>query len=101
MPCAVLWDGRFTGCWPGGVWSWPASRRSDMRDLIFVSMEDWDDVWRRNQFVCAELARRYPQSKILFVGLAKDVSNRLRRGKFADLTARRTYTVPGYPNITR
>jgi hypothetical protein len=58
-------------------------RRSSF-DLIFVSMENWDDVWRRNQFVCAELARRHPEMKLLFVGLARDISNRVRRLKFTD-----------------
>lgn len=46
-----------------------------MRDLISVSLEDWDEVWRRNQFLCAGLARRFPDRKILFVGLARDVSH--------------------------
>lgn len=69
-------------------------------DLIFVSMENWDIIWRRNQFLCAGFARRYPQSKILFVGLAKDVSNHLRRrGKLSDLRGASTYHVEGYPNI--
>jgi hypothetical protein len=31
-----------------------------MRDLIFVSLENWDEIWRRNQLVCAEWARRHP-----------------------------------------
>ncbi len=38
-----------------------------MRDLIFVSLEPWDEVWRRNQFVCAELSRRFPGNQVLFV----------------------------------
>jgi len=54
-----------------------------MRDLIFVSMEDWDEVWRRNQFVCATLARRYPEMKVLFVGLSLNVSHHVRRGSIA------------------
>jgi len=69
-------------------------------DLIFVSMEDWDDIWRRNQFVCAGYARRFPDSKLLFVGLSRDVSNRLRRLKLGELRGEATWTVPGYPNIT-
>jgi teichuronic acid biosynthesis glycosyltransferase TuaH len=69
-------------------------------DLIFVSMENWDDIWRRNQFVCAELARRHPLSKILFVGLARDISNRLRHGNFAELKQSTTYGIPAIPNIT-
>lgn len=71
-----------------------------MRDLIFVSMENWDTVWRRNQFVCAGLAKRYPDHKILFVGLARDVSNRLRAGKLAELRAAGTFTVTESANIT-
>ena len=70
-----------------------------MRDLIFVSLEDWDDVWRRNQFVCAALARRFPKMKILFVGLPRNVTNDLRRGKLDALTAKATWKVPGFPNI--
>jgi len=56
-----------------------------MRDLIFVSLEDWDEVWRRNQFLCAALARRFPEMKILFVGLPRNVSHGLRHGKLAEL----------------
>jgi teichuronic acid biosynthesis glycosyltransferase TuaH len=52
-------------------------------DLIFVSLENWDDVWRRNQFICSTLASRHPGSKILFVGLPRDLSNDLRKGRFA------------------
>ena len=76
-----------------------SARRADMNDLIFVSMEDWDEIWRRNQFVCAELARRHPERKILFVGLPVDVSNRLRRGRLGELTGRGTRAVEGLPNV--
>jgi len=70
-----------------------------MPDLIFVSMENWDEVWRRNQFLCAGLARRSPQHKILFVGLPRDVTNDLRRGRLPSLAAA-DEAVPGLPNIT-
>ena len=69
-------------------------------DLIFVSMENWDEIWRRNQFVCAELARRFPDSKILFVGLSQDISNQIRRGRFRGISADATRIVPEYPQIT-
>jgi glycosyltransferase involved in cell wall biosynthesis len=69
-------------------------------DLIFVSMENWDEVWRRNQFLCSGLARRFPQSKILFVGLPRDVSNAARRRDLSELRGEVTRTVPDYPNIT-
>jgi teichuronic acid biosynthesis glycosyltransferase TuaH len=70
-----------------------------MRDLIFVSMEDWDDVWRRNQFVCAELARRHPQSKVLFVGLSRNLSRDLRHGRIAALRKQATVRLTGFTNI--
>jgi glycosyltransferase involved in cell wall biosynthesis len=69
-------------------------------DLIFVSMENWDEIWRRNQFVCAGLAKRFPTTKILFVGLPRDVSHDLPRGRLAELGARSTWTAPGFDNIT-
>ena len=50
-----------------------------MRDLIFVSLEDWDDIWRRNQFVCEQLATRHPAARILFVGVPRNVALHLRR----------------------
>lgn len=71
-----------------------------MRDLIFVSMEDWDDIWRRNQFICAGLACRHPEMRILFVGLPVDISNRLRRGKVNELCSQRTFQPDGFNAIT-
>ena len=47
---------------------WRASCAHLLYDcLIFVFLEDWGEVWRRNQFLCAGLARRFPERKILFV----------------------------------
>jgi glycosyltransferase involved in cell wall biosynthesis len=51
-----------------------------MRDIIFISLENWDGVWRRNQFLCAEWMRRFPQMRILFVGRPRDASHALRTG---------------------
>jgi len=70
-----------------------------MQDLIFVSLENWDGIWRRNQFLCASLARRFPEKKILFVGLTRDVTNDLRNRRLPTLDAT-DETVPGLPNIT-
>ncbi len=71
-----------------------------MNDLIFFSLEDWDDIWRRNQFVCATLARRHPGMKILFVGLPRNVGRHLRAGRIGPLVGNPTRTIPGYANIT-
>jgi glycosyltransferase involved in cell wall biosynthesis len=69
-------------------------------DLIFVSMENWDDIWRRNQFVCSGLSSRRHDRKILFVGLPKDVTHSLRHGRMQSLMSKSSYTAPSYPNIT-
>lgn len=71
-----------------------------MRDLIFVSLENWDEVWRRNQFLCSGLAKRFPKAKILFVGLPLDVSYSLRKGKLAELLGKSAFVVPNIANIT-
>src|SRR4051812_20160781 len=69
-------------------------------DLVFVSMEDWDDVWRRNQFVCAELARRHPEMRILFVGTQRNVLRHVATGNIAPLVEDPVRSVPRLPNIT-
>jgi teichuronic acid biosynthesis glycosyltransferase TuaH len=53
-----------------------------MRDIVFIAMEDWDEVWRRNQPVAAGFARRSPEHKVLFVGLSIDFSHLIRKGRF-------------------
>lgn len=56
--------------------------KGDLPDVIFVSMENWHGVWRRNQNVAAGLARRFPQSKILYICLPVDLSFAFRKGHF-------------------
>lgn len=70
-----------------------------MNDVIFVSLEPWDEIWRRNQFLCAGLARRYPGIKILFVGPARDVSYHVRTGQLDGLRGPSNWPVPEIPNI--
>lgn len=36
-------------------------------DLVFWSLESWDAVWRRNQYVVAGLLGRFPRLRVLFV----------------------------------
>lgn len=72
-----------------------------MVDVIFVSLEPWDDIWRRNQFVAAEFARRYPDRKLLFVEPARNVSHGLRHLSLAALSQPALRELPGFPNIMR
>lgn len=43
-----------------------------MRDLVVLSLEAWDEVWRRNQHLLAGLLRTEPQGRVLFVEPAAD-----------------------------
>lgn len=61
-----------------------AVRRStppdDRRDLVVVSLEPWDEVWRRNQHLVAGLLAADPGLRVLFVEPPVDHLHDLRRG---------------------
>jgi hypothetical protein len=71
-----------------------------MRDLIFVSLENWDEIWRRNQFLCAAWARRFPLARILFVGPPELLPVHLKDRTLASLHERLEAPVSGFSNIT-
>lgn len=48
-------------------------------DVVVLSLERWDDVWRRNQYLVAELCRADPTARVLFVEPAADPLHRLSR----------------------
>ena len=49
-----------------------------MPDLIVVSLESWDQVWRRNQHLVAGLLSRDPAFRVLFVEPPADPTHDLR-----------------------
>lgn len=51
-----------------------------MSDLVVVSLERWDEVWRRNQHLVAGLLRDDPTLRVLFVEPPDDPLDALRRG---------------------
>lgn len=53
--------------------------------IVFVSLEPWDEIWRRNQFICDRLLRRSTDTKILFVQPPFDNSNALRTRKLGKI----------------
>ena len=57
--------------------------------IVFISLEQWDEIWRRNQFLCVKLVERNPELKILFVEPSLDVSNALRTGRAERILQRR------------
>ena len=61
--------------------------KSSKRRLLFFSLEDWNEVWRRNQFICAELARRNEDLELLWVGPPIDIAYSLLRRDFSEIFA--------------
>lgn len=49
-----------------------------MTDLVVVSLEPWDDVWRRNQYLVSGLLGRDPGLRVLFVEPPDDPVHALR-----------------------
>lgn len=52
-----------------------------MTDLVVVSLERWDEVWRRNQHLVAGLLDRDPELRVLFVEPPADPTHDLRSGR--------------------
>ncbi|MFC4139883.1 MULTISPECIES: glycosyltransferase [unclassified Microbacterium] len=51
-----------------------------MTDLVVISLERWDDVWRRNQHLVAGLLAADPDLRVLFVEPPDDPLHAMRRG---------------------
>ncbi|MGN7861618.1 glycosyltransferase [Microbacterium sp. 22303] len=51
-----------------------------MSDLVVLSLERWDEVWRRNQHLVSGLLQQDPDLRVLFVDPPDDPLHALRRG---------------------
>lgn len=84
-------------------WNGTETQHNEMHDLIFIGMEEWDEVWRRSQNLVTGLSRRDPKRRILFVGLSLDVSHAIRtrqwRTVWRGCRASQPQRVPGLPNV--
>lgn len=56
-----------------------------MTELVVLSLEAWDQVWRRNQYLVAGLLRTDPSLRVLFVEPAADPAFTAYRGEFPRL----------------
>ena len=54
-------------------------------DVICLSLEPWDEVWRRNQHLASEVLRLRPTLRLLFVGNPVDITWSLRHGRIPEL----------------
>lgn len=67
-----------------------------MTQIVFVSLEPWDDIWRRNQFLCDGLLRRSESTQILFVQPPYDNSYAVRSRNFAKVRQSASLVTGGY-----
>jgi glycosyltransferase involved in cell wall biosynthesis len=58
----------------------PVPAADGSRDLVVVSLEPWDEVWRRNQHLVAGLLAADPGLRVMFVEPPVDHLHDLRRG---------------------
>lgn len=58
----------------------PVAGDGTRRDLVVLSLEPWDEVWRRNQHLVAGLLADDPGLRVLFVEPPVDHLHDLRRG---------------------
>jgi len=54
---------------------------ADRYDVICLSLEPWDEIWRRNQLFATELLRLRPGMRILFAEAPIDILWTLRQGR--------------------
>jgi teichuronic acid biosynthesis glycosyltransferase TuaH len=64
--------------------------------IVFVSLESWDEIWRRNQFLCDGLLRRSEANHILFVQPPYDNSFAVRSRNFAKIQLSASLLSGGY-----
>ncbi|AXH96884.1 glycosyltransferase [Ornithinimicrobium avium] len=66
-----------------------------MRDVVVISLEVWDEVWRRNQHLVAGLLRAGHVRRVLFVEPPVDVGHSLRGGRLPGRSGLRRIAVEG------
>jgi glycosyltransferase involved in cell wall biosynthesis len=64
--------------------------------IVFISLEPWDEIWRRNQFICDGLLHKSTETQILFVQPPFDNSYALRTSKLNKIRRTPTLVDGGY-----
>jgi teichuronic acid biosynthesis glycosyltransferase TuaH len=64
--------------------------------IVFISLEPWNEIWRRNQFLCDGLMRRSECTQILFVQPSYDNSYAVRSRNFAKFQLSASLASGGY-----
>jgi glycosyltransferase involved in cell wall biosynthesis/GT2 family glycosyltransferase len=83
---------------PTGV---PVMAQDQTECVVVCSLEAWDHVWRRNQFLVRELcARPGVRTRILFVEPPNDIVHNLRRRQGVGALRPALRSVPDHPDVT-
>jgi teichuronic acid biosynthesis glycosyltransferase TuaH len=61
-----------------------------LEELVVCSLEPWDEIWRRNQFLVDALISRNPKLSVLFVEPPEDAVLALAHGRLPKFTGRRS-----------
>ena len=69
--------------------------RPDQYDVICLSLEPWDEVWRRNQLFATEILRLRPTMRLLFAETPVDMLWTLRQGRLPKLSGLRSVGASG------
>jgi glycosyltransferase involved in cell wall biosynthesis/GT2 family glycosyltransferase len=78
----------------------PVTKQDATECIVLASLEAWDEVWRRNQFVVRELtARPDVRTRVLFVEPPNDVVHNLRRKQPLGVLRPRLRTAEALPGV--
>lgn len=64
---------------------------AQLSSVVLCSLEEWDDVWRRNQFFCRHLLEQHPRLRLLFVEPPADPLH--------DITTKRVPRAPRFARV--
>jgi glycosyltransferase involved in cell wall biosynthesis/GT2 family glycosyltransferase len=78
----------------------PVTKHDATECIVVCSLEAWDDVWRRNQFLVRELtARPDVRTRVLFVEPPNDVVHNLRRQRPLGVLRPKLRTIAALPGV--
>ena len=84
------------------LWVEHAIPRNPVEQVVVLSLEPWDEVWRRNQFLVRELLALRPSLRFLWVEPAQDVLHDVLRSRHVPrLASTRLRPLPGEPRVLR
>lgn len=80
----------------------PSESAAPVPGVVVLSLEPWDEVWRRNQFLVRELLAIEPTLRVLWVEPPQDLMyEMLRKRRPTRLASKRLRPLPDEPRVVR